>query len=202
MGDVYAQIGFEARRCGTYNDGLGRVAEIGKLHQLIQTVIGRQRGVEQHIGQVARAQQIQPATHLHLIQRTLHACEHIHISLTPGDGVGFLLRIDQQQVLGTHAEVDMDMVGVGEVYLAHHVQRFLIIGIKSEVLEQQMRAYDTDGVVIKPHANAVGDTDEIGRIDIHFPIDIGMNQTAMNVEGAIAVTFQTDDLIRNETVDE
>ena len=65
-----------------------------------------------------------------------------------------------------------------------------------------MRTHDTDGVVVEAHADTVGDADEISRIDIHLTIDIGMNQTAVNIDCAITVTLQTDELIRDETIDD
>ena len=43
LGDVDPQVGLKASGCGADNDRLGGVAEIGKLHQLIQSVICRQR---------------------------------------------------------------------------------------------------------------------------------------------------------------
>ena len=65
-----------------------------------------------------------------------------------------------------------------------------------------MGADNADRVVVEAHLDAVGDADEIGGIDIHLTIDIGMYQTAVNVNGTITVALQADDLIRDETIDD
>ena len=65
-----------------------------------------------------------------------------------------------------------------------------------------MGAHDTDGVIIEAHPDTVGRTDQIGGIDIHLAIDIGMNQTAMHIERTIAIAFETDDLIGDEAIDD
>ena len=92
----------------------------------------------------------------------MHAGEEVHVSLAVGDALGLLLRVDEHQVACSHTHVDGNAVGIREVYVAHDVQRLLVIGIESEVLEHQVGAYDADGVVVEAHADAVGNADEIG----------------------------------------
>ena len=132
----------------------------------------------------------------------MDTCGKVHIGLTPGDGSRLLLGIDEQQVLGPHAEVDIDMSRIREVDITHHIQRFIVIGIESEVLEQQVGAHDTDGVIVEAHPDTVGRTDQIGGIDIYLTIDIRVNQTAMHIERTIAIAFETNKLVGDEPIDD
>ena len=85
------------------------------------------------------------------------------------------------------------MLRIREIDFAHHVQGFIVIGIESEVLEQQVGTHDADGIIIEAHAYTVRHTDQISGIDIHLAIDIGVNQTAMNVKCTIAIAFESYD---------
>jgi diaminopimelate decarboxylase len=73
-----------------------------EFHQLIQSVVGREWRVEQHIGHIRRAQHIQTPSHIHLFQRALQAGKEVDVRLAEGDGFVFLFCVDEQQVTGTH----------------------------------------------------------------------------------------------------
>ena len=94
------------------------------------------------------------------------------------------------------------MIHVGEVDAAHHVQRLIVVGIESEVLQQQLAADDAYGVVVEAHADAVRDADEVGRVDIHLAVDVGMAGSAPDGHAAFCIAVETDDLVGHEAVDE
>ena len=126
--------------------------------------------------------------------------EKIDKGFTVGDALGLLLGIDEHQVPGPHPHVDLDMLGIGEVDVAHQVQRLVVVGIESEVLQQEVTAYDSHRVVIESHPNAIGDTHEIGRVDVDFAVDIGVGCRALDLQFAFAVALQTDNLVGHHTV--
>ena len=74
--------------------------------------------------------------------------------------------------------------------------------IESEVLQQQLGAHDTDGVVIKSHTDAVWDADEIGRVDIHLTIHLRLAGGTTDREVALAIALQTYQLVGNEAIDQ
>ena len=122
--------------------------------------------------------------------------------LSPGDGLGLLLGIDEQQVTGPYPQVGHDLVGVGEVDAAHHVQRLVVVGIESVVLYQQLTAYDAQGVVVQAHTDAVGDADEVGGVDVQLTVDIGMCGGASDGHATFGIAVETEELVWYEAVDE
>ena len=63
-----------------------------------------------------------------------------------------------------------------------------------------MASYDTHRVVIKTHPYTIGNTHEIGRIDIDFAVDIGMGCRSLDRQFAFAIALQTDYLVGYHTV--
>ena len=108
--------------------------------------------------------------------------------------------VDQQQVACLHPHVHGDVLGIREVDVAHQVQRLVIIGIETEVLQQQMAAHDAYRVVVEAHADTVGDADEIGLVDIHLTVYVGMGGGTFDGQRALAVALKTHQLVGHETV--
>ena len=81
------------------------------------------------------------------------------------------------------------MLGIREVDVTHQVQQVVIARVESEVLQQQLRAHDTHGVVIKTHADAIGDADQIGRIYVHLTIHLGLTGGATNGYTTLAIAL-------------
>ncbi len=131
-----------------------------------------------------------------------HTGKEVDEGLSECNRLGLLAGIDELQVSGSHAHVHRDAFGVGEVYVAHDVQRFVIVGIESEILQQQVRAHDTYRVVIKAHPHAVGNTDQIGRVDVYLTIYQRVGGGALDGHAAFAETFETYYLIGYKAVDE
>ena len=52
-----------------------------------------------------------------------------------------------------------------------------------------MTTYDTYGVVVEAHPDAVWDTDEIGRVNIYFTIHIRMFQSPINLQFSFTEAF-------------
>ena len=94
------------------------------------------------------------------------------------------------------------MLGVAEVDVAHQVQRLVVVGVESEVLQQQVGAYHAQGVVVEAHSHAVGDAHQIGRVYVHLAVYQWVAGGALDAEAALAVAFQADDLVGYEAVDE
>ena len=196
------QIGIKSCRYGLGDDGLDGIAEIGKLHQLVETVIGREGRVEEHVGHIRRTEHFETASHVELLKWSLHARQEIHVGLTEGDTLGFLLRIDQQEVCSPHTHIHRDTVHIREIDIAHHVDRLVVIGIESEVLEQQTGIDDTHRVVVKAHADAIRLTYQIGILDIDFTINLRMFQCALDGQFAFGKALETYNLVCDESVAE
>ena len=92
------------------------------------------------------------------------------------------------------------MVGVGEINVAHQVEGLVVVSIESEVLQQQVAADDTDGVVVEAHPDAVGLTDEIGVFHVDLTIDQRMPGSALDVQLAFAEALEADQLVRHKTI--
>ena len=195
------EVHVESRRGGALDAGrLGGVVEVGELHQLVQSVVGRQGRVEQHVGHIGGGQHVEASAHAEGLQRAVHAGIEVDIGLTEGDGLGLLPGVDEQQVAGSHAHVHLNLVEVREVDVALHVQRLFVIGIESEVLEQQVGAHDAHGVIVEAHAHAVGHADQVGRVEVDFAVDVGRVGGALDGQLAFAVALQTYQLVGNEAV--
>ena len=194
------QVGSDTAGHGTLDDGLGGVGEVRKLHEVVQTVVSREGRVEQHIGHIRGAKYVETASHVHLLQRSLQTGEEVHEGLAVGNALGLLFTVDEHEVTGPHPHVDGDTVQIAEVDVAHQVQRFVVIGVESEVLQQQVTAYDTHGVVVEAHPDAIGDTHQIGGIDIDLTVHVGVLGGALDGQFTFAVALQTDDLVCYESV--
>ena len=94
------------------------------------------------------------------------------------------------------------MIGIREVNVTHQVQQVVMTRIQAEVLEQQLGAYDTYGVVIETHADAVRNADQIGRINKHLAVHLRMSSGATNGDTTLAVTLKTYQLIGHETINQ
>ena len=94
------------------------------------------------------------------------------------------------------------MVEVGEVDATHHVQGLVVVGIESEVLQKQLAAYDADGVVVETHADAVWDAEEVGVVDIHLAVDVGVSGGTSDGHAAFGIAVEAEDLVWCEAVDE
>ena len=92
------------------------------------------------------------------------------------------------------------MLSIGEVDVTHQVQRLFVIGIESEVLEQQLAPDDAHGVIVETHTDAVGQADEIGIVYIDFTVDFRVGSGAFDGELSLAVALKTDELVGNETI--
>ena len=92
------------------------------------------------------------------------------------------------------------MVCIREVHVAHHHQRFVVVGIESEVLQEQVGAHYTYRVVVEAHPHTIGLTHEEGIFHIDFPIYLGMGGRALDGQFAFAVAFKTYQLVGYETV--
>ena len=112
-----------------------------------------------------------------------------------------MFRIDQQQVTGSHTHVHRDTVHIREIDVTHHVDRLVVVGIESEVLEQQTGIDDTHRVVVKTHADAVGQTYQIGIFHIELTVYLRMFQRSLDGEVTLGITLETHDLVFYETVD-
>ena len=201
VGDIDVHIDPQACRLGTCDDYLRGVAEVGELHQLFHAVVGGEGRVEQHIGEVGGAEHIKPASHGHLVEWSLQTCKEVHVGLAPGDALGFLAGIDELQVTGPHLQVHHDLVQIAEVHLSHHVERLVVVGIQTVVLDEQLGIDDTDRVVVHTHPDAVGLTHEVGIFHVDLTIDIAVLGRAPDGELALAVAFKTDDLVGHKAID-
>ena len=132
----------------------------------------------------------------------MYAGHEIDEGLAPGDGFGLLLSIDKQQVASPHSQVGHDSVGIGEVDATHQVQRFIVVGVESEVLQQKFAANDSHRVVVEAHSDAVGNADKVGGVDVKFSVDIRMCRGAMDGHAALSVAVKTHDLVWHKAVDE
>ena len=65
-----------------------------------------------------------------------------------------------------------------------------------------MGTHNTDGVVVEAHADAVGYTDEVGRIDEYLTVDLRMDGGALDGQLAFAVALETHDLIGHEAIED
>ena len=100
--DVDSEVHVESvdrRTCHRY--GIG-VAEVDKLDESVELVVGAERRVAQYISNVCRAQYIESATHTQRIERTFSQSEEVDPSLSVSLRACCLLRIDKQIVVGTH----------------------------------------------------------------------------------------------------
>ena len=94
------------------------------------------------------------------------------------------------------------MVCVGEIQTAHHIQRLVVVGVKTKVLQQQLAAYDAYWVVVEAHADAVGDADEVSGVDIELTVDIWMTGGSPDGHAPLCIALEAYNLVRHEAVDE
>ena len=94
------------------------------------------------------------------------------------------------------------MVKASEVEVALNVQRFVVVGIDGEVLEQQFGVDYAHGVVVEAQANTIGLAHHIGGVEIDFAIDNGFRQWSLHCNRTFAIALEADDLVRNEAIDE
>ena len=118
----------------TLDDNLRGVAEVRKLNQIVQLIVGGQGRVAQHIAHIGSSKYLQTTTHIQVVQRTTHGGKHIDEGLSIGYALGILLGVDNLEITGSHPHVDHHLIEIGEVDLALDVQRVLIIRIQGEVL--------------------------------------------------------------------
>ena len=181
----------------------GRVTTVcvGEAHKFIKLVVGGQRRVAQNVDQVGCSKHIEFATHGQIREQAVHGSIEIDIGLTICLRTGIFLRVDKQEVLSPHTHVEPHSVKVGEVKIAVSSQRAVVVRIHVEVLEQQAAVLDSHGVVVETQANAIRLTDEVGRIEVHLAIDIRCRKRSTHSKRSLAVTLETDDVIRNESID-
>ena len=104
--DIDSEVHVESvdgRTCHRYCIG---VAEVDKLHESVQLIVGAERRVAQYVCNVARTQHVQSATHTQRIERTFSQSEEVDPSLSVSLRTCCLLRIDKQIVVGTHPYVE------------------------------------------------------------------------------------------------
>ena len=136
-----------------------------------------------------------------MVERTVNASEEIDEGLSVGHAAAVLFRIDQLEVVGTHPHIHAYFVQVGEVDVARHVQRILVVGIHLEVFEQQVATHDAHRVVAEAHVDAVGDADHVAGIEEYLAVDFRTLQRTLDAQVAFTVAFETKELVGYETVD-
>ena len=65
-----------------------------------------------------------------------------------------------------------------------------------------MAAHDAHGVVAEAHIQTIGHTDKVARIEEHLAIHLRSVECSLDVDVALAIAFETEQLIGNETVDQ
>ena len=123
---IKRHIHLKASQLRTFDNGLRAVAKVSKLNQFVQLVIRSQRAVTKHVTHIGRTQHIETATHIHIIQRTTDTCKEVDESLTIGNTLLILLGIDNLIVLGTQTDIRHDMVKIGKVNTAMHIQLIIL----------------------------------------------------------------------------
>ena len=123
---IYIKVDIKSRWRWLGNNSLCRIAKVGKLNQLIQSVIGRQWRIEQQVFHISRTEHIESATHVKPIERSLHTSQEVYVSLTPRHALSLLLRVDKQEVACTHSHIHHYMFGVREINATHKVQQVVV----------------------------------------------------------------------------
>ena len=175
--------------------------EIGELHQFFQLGIGGQFRFTQHVGHIGLAQHINLTHHLQIVQGSLHTAIEVDIRLSESLRTGILLGIDEQEVLGTHAHIELHVLHIREIQVALNIERTLVVGIHHEVLEEQLTVDDAHRVVGKSHRDAVWHTHQISGIQIYLAIHIQVAQRTLHGQLAFAISLQAHQLVGNKTVD-
>ena len=94
------------------------------------------------------------------------------------------------------------MVEVGEIHATVHLQRIIVVGVELIVLQREMAAHDTHGVVAETESHAVGFAHQIATVEIHLPVYLRLAQLALHGEVAVGISLEADDLIGNEAVEQ
>ena len=157
LGHVDGHVHLESVQHGALDNDLCGVAEVGELDQFLQVVVGGQRRVAQYVAHVCRAQHFQSSAHGKVVDRSAHGGEDVDESLAVGDALGVLLGSDNLEVLCSHAHVERHVVKASEVEVALNVQRFIVVGVDGEVLEQQFGVDYAHGVIVEAQGDAIGD---------------------------------------------
>ena len=197
----HAQHHVQSFQCRTLDNDRLATLEIHKLHQLIELRISSQFRFFQHIRHIRIAENIQLTLHLQIAYRSAHRSKEVDIRLAESLGTGILLGINQQEVLRSHPDIEHHLLYIRKVETALDIERTLIVGIHHEVFEEQLAVYDTDRIVGKTHRDAIRHTDEISRIQIYFALYIQLAQGSLQTQFSFAISLQTHNLVRNETVD-
>ena len=163
--------------------------------------IGGQLRLTQYVGHIGLAQYINLTHHLQIVQGSLHTAIEVDIRLSESLRTGILLGIDEQEVLGTHAHIELHVLHIRKIQVALNIQRTFVVGIHHEILEEQLTVDDAHWVIGKSHGDAVWHTHQISRIQIYLAIHIQVAQRSLHGQLAFSISLQTHQLVGNETVD-
>ena len=199
---VDGHIHAETRQRRPLDDHLGGVAEVYELHQRLHLVVGSQRCVAQDVAHIGRRQHAQAATHVQIVEGSLHTGIEVDKRLAEGHAVVAFLGANELEVLGTHAEIGRDMVEIVEIDIALNIQRILVDRVDGKVLEQEVGVLYAHGVVVETQRDAIGDALDIRRVEQQLTIDDRCRDRALNGELAIAIALQAHQAVGHEAVDD
>ena len=160
--DVDREVHVESVDWRTCHGNGIRVAEVDKLHESIELIVGGEWRVAQYICDVARTQHIESSTHTQRIERSLSQSEEVDPRLAISLRACRLLRVDEQIVVGTHSYVERHVCHVGKVDISAQRKRIAVAGKELEVLERKAAVGDGERVVAHTHLDAIGFACHIG----------------------------------------
>ena len=153
--DIDREVHVESVDWRTCHDhGIG-VAEVDKLNESVELIVGAERRVAQYVCNVARTQYVQSATHTQCIERTFSQSEEVDPSLAVSLRACCLLRVDEQIVVGTHSYVERHVCHVGKVDISAQRKRIAVACKELEVLERKAAVGYGEWVVAHTHLDAI-----------------------------------------------
>ena len=141
---------------GSHFDRFGyRIAEVRELDEVVHLAVCCESRFPQHICHVCSAENVELAEHGKTVERAFHRAEIVYVCLAVDFGTRCFFSINEQEIFGFHAHIEVHILHIREVERALDVQRAVVVGIHLEVLEQQFAVLYAHRVVGEPHSYTV-----------------------------------------------
>ena len=181
-------------------DGVA-VLQVGECHEVLQLIVCRDRRVAQYVVEVGGWQHVYLAPHVELVQFAAYEHQEVDVHLSVSLRTACLLGVDELEVLGSHPQIYLHVVCVGEVHLTLCHQRFVVGGIELEVVQQQSGVLYPDGVVVHPQSHAVGHGEQGSILHEEFAVHLRLLRRTLYGERTLCRSFETYYLVGDESVD-
>ena len=199
--DAHRQVHVKARDRRAVEHIGGSVGQIGKLHEILQLVVGGKRRVFQVVLQVGSTEHVHASPHLQVVNESIHRTIEVDKCLAKGLRPGSLLGVDKFKIVGTHADIERHAAEVGEVERSLHIERAVVVGKHLEVLKLDVTVLNGHGVVGEAQAHAVRLAVHMAGIEIELAVDIGCRRCTLELDGTLGIAVETDDLVGDEAVE-